>query len=425
MEAVQEGNVSSTPSVSHASEPSEACSHMSSQVSSSAAESDEQSDVGCESRGGRGPDSDACDDCGEINAGGADEGQAGSEAEDAELCCPICGRELEMVTRPETLDCDGGCGQQIPSEAMRFSCNRLAECDYDVCQECAEAPRPEKSAPPPSPPPPSLPPLPPTAPLGSSVPPGPPPTRSANARGEGAASESQACLAPPSKAPRLCPPQRGDIDRRPLSERLGPFLAWRAQWARTRAAAAAADADAEAGDGSGAAASTPDASASTGSSAPNSAAPPTAAVPPTGPTRRAAEPAAALTPPTGFALRPPMDAVNLAPPGEELRRQAATLLGADEETRRRAIAFAREVMALAPSEFGGEVGEAGTAASRPASGEAGPLALPQGSGTNRLPPANFSVALGWTRSPVAATYRPRCFCCDNTFGNGESHRCAG
>ena len=416
MQPVQEANGSSASSDSLASEPSEVCSHMGSQASSSAAESDEHSGIGSDSRGGRGPDSDDCDDCGEMNAGGADKDQAGLSAEDAELSCPVCGRELEMVTRQETLDCDGGCGRQIPPEAMRFSCQLTDDCDWDVCQECADAPRPEKAAPPPLPPPPSPAPLPPTAPLGATVAPPPPPARPANARGEADMNASQACLPPPSKTPRTRPPQRGDVDHRPLSERLGPFLAFRAEWARKRAAAAAADA--EMPEDSGVTAFTPDALASTGSPTPIGAAPLMAAVPSVH--TLATDPAAAQTPPTTFAPHPPMDPVSLAPPGEELRRQAATLLGSGEESRRRAIAFAREVMALVPSEFSGEVSEAGAVVSRPG-GEVGPSAL----GTGGLPPASFSVPLGWMRSPVVATYRPRCFCCDSTFGNGESHRCAG
>lgn len=228
-------------------------------------------------------------------------------------------------------------------------------------------------------------------------------------------SGSQAWLPPPSKAQRIHPPQRGDLDRRPLNERLGPFLAWQAEWARRRAAAAAADA--EMPEDSGVTAFMPDAPASTGSPTPIGATSLIAAVPSV-PTP-AADPAVAQTPPTDFAPRPPMDAVSLAPPGEELRRQVATLLGSGEESRRRAITFAHEVMALVPSQFGGEVSEAGAVVSRPG-GEVGRLAL----GMNGLPPATFSVPLGWMRAPVTATYRPRCFCCDSTFGNGESHRCA-
>ena len=229
-------------------------------------------------------------------------------------------------------------------------------------------------------------------------------------------SGSQAWLPPPSKAQRIHPPQRGDLDRRPLNERLGPFLAWQAEWARRRAAAAAADA--EMPEDSGVTAFMPDAPASTGSPTPIGATSLIAAVPSV-PTP-AADPAVAQTPPTDFAPRPPIDAVSLAPPGEELRRQVATLLGSGEESRRRAITFAHEVMALVPSQFGGEVSEAGAVVSRPG-GEVGRLAL----GMNGLPPATFSVPLGWMRAPVTATYRPRCFCCDSTFGNGESHRCAG
>ena len=101
----------------------------------------------------------------------------------------------------------------------------------------------------------------------------------------------------------------------------------------------------------GPAAFVPDAAAADDSPAPLASAPADATRPIAADALRPEGSATASTPRTEYSLRPPLEPVNLAASGDELRRQAAALLCGGDESRRRAIVFAREVMALAPSEF--------------------------------------------------------------------------
>lgn len=205
-----------------------------------------------------------------------------------------------------------------------------------------------------------------------------------------------------------------------MASRMNHFERWRAEHARERervaamAASAAPTAPAEAPAGT-----------VTGVSCPPPAAAPAAAPP--GPAATSAPgasnpaPASRPTPATAtYSLEPPLDLLHIAAPGPELARQVGALLAAGPESRRRAVAFAREVMRQLPTM---ELADACDESFGPM--DDGPV--PHGPATPRGPPSRMQVALPQSQPELpllSITYQTRCICCDDQVGEGEDGRCA-
>ena len=159
--------------------------------------------------------------------------------------------------------------------------------------------------------------------------------------------------------------------------------------------------------------------------------------PPEVPVAEGAAAAAAATPGTGYALPPPPTWPPPVASAAELRDQVAELLSTSEESRRRAIAFAREVLRQLPSSaLAQAAGVIGVAPIENGEAEPEAGATPRtndGSGAaarvnNSRLPRQFQVDLrppAGTQLPLAMlTWQEPCLCCDEVVGDGTTRQCA-
>ena len=396
-------------------------------VSSSGLDSDEEFGVGCESR-----EASESDASGQDDHSAADESANDSADDKDDAADEATLNQCVLCTRPLTWDfgisftCDGNCGLDFGELERRWTC-KARMCEFDVCVRCMTTQKgsalpllppaqPVTQATPPPPRPPSHPRLP-AEPVGQSR----SPLDTATARGVPppavpalhAPATATAGLSPNAAPPAFRPVGRGDMPT--VAARMDHFETWQRERARERAAATAAPA-------APAASAEAPADATTGILRPPLAAAPSDPAAASDPA--ASDPAASSrpTPTTApYALQPPPDMVQIALPGAALERQVGALLGAGAESRRRAVAFAREVMRQLPTV---DLVAACDDCYGPMSEE---TYISLGPATPRRPPTSMQVALPESRpelSLLALTYRVRCICCDHEVGEGDGGRCA-
>ena len=396
-------------------------------VSSSGFDSDEEFGVGCESREASGSDASDQDDhsAADENADDLADDEDDAADEVARNQCVLCTRFLTL-DYGITFTCDGGCGLEFGELERRWTC-KARKCEFDVCHRCMTTQQGSvlplsppaqqvttQSTPPPAPPPSQ--PRPPAEAVGQSRPPHDADTALGVPRPAVPALHAPvtatACLSPNAAPSAFRPMVRGDMPT--VAGRMDHFERWRREHAQARAAATAASA---------APAAPAEAPSGTTSGV---LLPPLAAAPPAAPSDPAAasDPTASSrpTPATApYALLPPLDMVQIAAPGAALERQVAALLAAGVESRRRTVAFAREVMRQLPTmDLAAECDRS-----------YGPMSdtsyVSLGPATPRRPSTSMQVALPESRpelSLLTLTYRVRCLCCDDEVGEGVDGRCA-
>jgi hypothetical protein len=364
-------------------------------ASSSGGDSDEEFGVGCESREGSEDDASEQSEQGDQDefADRASDDEDDAAADETTFECVLCSRQLKE-DHGISFTCDGNCGRELGAMDKRFTCVGRG-CEFDICKPCMTAH---------------------TASVQEQPVPMPAVCHAPMAAAAAHHSEflppapsAAAAVGLPSSAarPALRPVARGDMPS--LARRMDHFMGWqqeRAKRALERAGPASVAAPA-------APAATP-----AGATA-DASLPVLAAVERT--TAQVAPTPELPTPPTApYGLQPPLEIIQISEPGPPLQRQVAALLAAGGESRRRALALAREVLRQLPSEDGADEGAmlggslgADEPARRPA--------------TPRRPPTSMQVALPPSRPALslqALTYQVRCFCCDDEIGGGDARKCA-
>ena len=384
---------------------------------SSSASADGDEYVGCESRAGSGDEHmDAAEDDGDdeaIGAGAVEQGAAcdGScDGATAPPSCSLCLTPLEKSNlhtgSEDCLACDGGCGRELPVSELRVLCTN--GCDFDCCTACAGIDR--------------------RAALAAAA---------AAVAGAVAGASVQApsraqCVEPleqraPTSVPRQVHPmvaaaierlaarrREQQRERRASMPNMAGFLAWQAE----RAAAVRRANGADSRDDS-----------EQIPTAPTLARWGAADVHIQPPANDAAAVGSAATPATGYQLPAPPQFPPPAASRAELRDQVAALLTGDDESRRRAVDFAREVFRQLPTSSLHAAGDAELGRPDLADGTEGDD--DDGSGVFAPVAAarvvRFQVGIPTARPalpPGAFTYQPPCLCCSETAGNGASRDCA-
>ena len=382
MEAPPEGSVDLSDGNDNASERSRG-------YASSGASNGEDAFVGCESNGvsdaseKADDDDDAADEEGHSSASEGELGAVGNIT-----ICSLCEGDLRFGPADETLQCDGGC-LGLDGKPRHFDANETVlscaqGCDFDICTGCAKVPRPAAMA------------------AGAAFCELPHPSQVSQ---EPVTSGEPARAQPAGAQPSALDAQLARIRERIAQRRtrqpedMSAFRTWQADKAEAARRAALGGDDTNA-DGR-----------ITASSAGTIAdtLEPEARL-------RTAVATTATTPTTDYNLSPPPAWPPTWSTRAELHEQVATLLAGGDETRLRALEFAREVFRQAPS---AQIDSAFDAFDDIRAARRGAASTSS--------PRRFQVAVDKTTRatlPLAAvTYQTRCLCCDGQVGEGDVGKC--
>ena len=380
--------------------------------SSGESAAEEQQVAGCESASEHGgSDKAESEATGEASDGNGDDGDRddddrNDDEEDDRIGkrCTLCHTWLDvsmLETADECLDCDGGCGRELPPSEMRIRCGFA--CDFDMCTACfgLERRAARLVAPPP------LPQL-----AASSCSSGLPAVEVPMAAGEVDASAETVARGVHVRATEPAAPAAPARDminamlarmaaqrskQQTRSERaMGVFVAWQAERAAANRATRGAAQDAA-----------PDRE-------------PAAEDMSTQPTQAEPGPGGPATPSTDYQLPPPPTIPFVpAPAGQRLQAQVAGILRGDAEQRGIWLDMAQELLHQAGH------GQAQEASPARASEETGMPIVLQSSARAHRPPIRIGVDVDTRRAPLLSlTRRMRCVCCDDEVGTGDVGRCS-
>jgi len=385
--------------------------------SSGESDAEDQQVAGCESASEHGGSDKAVSEAtSEASDGNGDDRDRdfGEEDDSIGKLCTLCGTQLDvsmLETADECLDCDGGCGRELPPSEMRIRCG--FGCDFDMCTACFGLDRGAARlvAPPPLP-----------LPRGATA------SSGADSRSSGGGAEQPAVevriaageadasaeagapgvrvrttepVAPAAPARNMInamltrmAAQRAEQQTR--SERtMSVFVAWQAQRAAVNRATRGAAQDV-APDGE-----------------------PVAEDMSTQPRQARPGPSGAATPSTDYQLPPPGIPFVPAPAGQGLQAQVAGILQGDAEQRGLWLDMAQELLRQAGH---GQVRE--TSPARVSSETGVPIVLRSTPVAHR-PPIRIGVDVDTRRAPpLLLTRRMRCLCCDDEVGTGDVGRCS-
>ena len=388
--------------------------------------SDEEGMVSCESQAASDAEDDADHDglmpTDELDAADGEHNCTSTDHDEGErIRCVVCMKAVDLIaltlfTADEELDCDGGCGRVLPPSEARLRCGQ--GCDFDICVPCSGVGR--------------------RAVAGGAA------ALAADELPEAAEEEQQAPPSPPRvvraattamASPSRVVPQvnaasaaaakliadaasrvrlQQQRDHRVASQRssMTAFEEWRAQAAQR--ATALDGGDAAARDGG-------DAVEARGGTPAHTRDKPVVAA------AAASTATTTATPPTNYALPTPPAFPPLEASPAELREQVTQLLTADNESRRRAIEFAREVIRQVPSAALPSAALAEFGNGHVEGGEEAEMAATPGATPVRTTPSQFQVRIVPPQQalrPTDVTWQEPCYSCDEVVGQGSRALCS-